>query len=372
MAGKVRRGHLLGARRTVVLALSAVVALVLLVTIGVVVRVQSSLSVVTIHDDDRAVSAPADQDPLTILVVGSDSRALEGERHGVDDGSRRSDALIVVHLARGDARVDAVQIPRDTVLELPACPDVGEGSFDGGRGMINGALNHGLACTVAAVEALSGLHLDHAVELDFDGFVAVVDAIGGLPICLPEPMQDDQAALDLPAGEQVLTGTEALALVRTRHAVGDGSDLARLDNQKRVISALVAHLSGEDLTRRPDRLARLAEAVAEATTVDDGLGSVAALVALGRRFAAVPDSQVSVTTMPWQPAPDDHNRVVPAPEAADAFARLGQDRPVRTGSPDDASPRDPSTPSTPAQPPTPSDPSSKGPTSCPPSAPCSC
>ena len=133
-----------------------------------------------------------------------------------------------------------MQIPRDTLTTLPACSDSGSGGFAGGPNlMINSALAGGPACSVRAVEALSGVHINHFVQLDFDGFASMVNALGGVDVCLDEPMVDRDAKLDLPAGKQQLDGKDALALARTRHAVGDGSDIGRLGHQQVVMSSII-------------------------------------------------------------------------------------------------------------------------------------
>ncbi|MGO1927142.1 MAG: LCP family protein [Brachybacterium tyrofermentans] len=265
---------------------------------------------------------------LNILLLGSDSRDLAEESFGEADGSRRSDAMVLAHLSADGARIDAVQLPRDTLLTLPACDDTGDGSFVGGRGMLNSALNYGPACSVAAVEELTGVRVDHFVEVDFEGFMAIIDALGGLPVCLPDALDDPAADLDLPAGQQTLGGKDALALARTRHAVGDGSDIARLGHQQMVMSAVVQEATSRQVIARPDRLYSFLDATTSALTVDPGLSGIADLAALGSRVSRVPAEGITFLTMPWEAAPGDPNRVVASAEAAAVFEHLAVDEPI--------------------------------------------
>ncbi|GAA1313862.1 LCP family protein [Brachybacterium tyrofermentans] len=277
---------------------------------------------------------------LNILLLGSDSRDLAEESFGEADGSRRSDAMVLAHLSADDDRIDAVQLPRDTLLDLPACEDTGDGSFPGGRGMLNAALNYGPACSVAAVEELTGVPVDHFVELDFEGFMAIIDALGGLPVCLPDALEDPAADLDLPAGQQTLGGKDALALARTRHAVGDGSDIARLGHQQMVMSAVVQEATSRQVIARPDRLYSFLDATTSALTVDPGLSGIADMAALGSRVSRVPTEDISFLTMPWQAAPGDANRVVPSAEAEAVFEHLRRDVPLLSSGGDDGSAAD--------------------------------
>ncbi|MCW2830574.1 MAG: hypothetical protein JWP31_1266 [Aeromicrobium sp.] len=263
-----------------------------------------------------------------ILFLGSDSRDLKTSEYGAAGSGRRSDAMLLVHLAAGNKRIDAVQIPRDTVMDLPACDDTGSGSFAGGQGQVNSALEYGPACSVKTIETLSDVHVDHFVELDFEGFASMVDALAGVPVCLNEPLVDPLAKLDLPAGEQTLSGKDALAYARTRHAIGDGSDIGRLGHQQVVMSAIVDRARSAGVLTRPDRLFRFLNALTSSMTVDEGIGSIPKLTGLAKRARNVPESKITFVTMPWMAAPDDPNRVVPSEDAATVFDAVQTDREI--------------------------------------------
>ncbi|PRA04230.1 transcriptional regulator [Arthrobacter sp. MYb229] len=307
-------------------------ALVLALVVGVGAawfRLQGNISTAAMRATEQRV--PDSSRGMNILLLGSDSRTFSSTDFGKDNGSARSDSMVLVHLAAGNERIDAVQIPRDTLLEIPACEDTGHGHYAGGHGMINSALNYGPACSVAAVESLTGVDLDHFIEVNFEGFISIVDALDGIDVCLADQMQDPKANLDLPAGNQTVKGEDALALARTRHAVGDGSDIARLGHQQMVMSAVVQRATSRETLTRPDRLYSFLDAVTSSMTVDPGLSSLANLASLATRIQAVPTGEITFMTMPWQPAPQNRNRVVPAPEASTIFERLSADTPVNLG-----------------------------------------
>ena len=264
---------------------------------------------------------------MNILFIGSDSRDLKTKQYGKGTGSQRSDALMLVHFSRGNSRIDAVQIPRDTKLDLPSCKDTGSGAFAGGSGqMINSALDGGPACSVKAVETLSNVRVDHFVQLDFDGFASMVNALGGVNVCLDKPMVDPLAKLDLPAGKQKIKGRAALALARTRHAVGDGSDIGRLGHQQVVLSSIIDQARSTNVLTQPVKLLKFVNALTKSITVDEGISSIPALTGLAKRARAVPDSGITFVTMPNGAAPGDVNRVVKTPDADVIFKAIKKDQ----------------------------------------------
>ena len=281
-----------------------------------------------LDDKDHVIKDETPKGATNILFIGSDSRKLKSKGYGNEAG-QRSDALMLVHFAKDNARVEAVQIPRDTLTTLPACSDAGSGAFPGGVNlMINSALAGGPACSVRAVEKLSGVHVDHFVQLDFDGFASMVNALGGVNVCLNEPMADRDAKLDLPAGKQKLDGKNALALARTRHAVGDGSDIGRLGHQQVVMSSIISRARDAGVLTRPDRLFKFLNALTSSITVDEGISSISKLTGLAKRAKAVPDSKIRFITMPNGAAPSDPNRVVKTADADTIFAAIAKDREV--------------------------------------------
>jgi hypothetical protein len=181
---------------------------------------------------------------------------------------------------------------------------------------------------VRAVETLSKVHIVHFVQLDFDGFASMVNALGGVNVCLDKAMVDPDAKLNLPAGKQKLNGKDALALARTRHAVGDGSDIGRLGHQQVVMSSIISRARSAGVLTRPDRLFKFLNALTSSITVDEGISSISKLTGLAKRARAVPDSKIRFITMPTGAAPSDPNRVVKTADADTIFASIAKDREV--------------------------------------------
>ncbi len=307
-------------------------------------KLNGNIASASLGDKDHVVKDDTPKGATNILFIGSDSRKLKSKGYGNEAG-QRSDALMLVHFAKDNKRVDAVQIPRDTLTNLPACKDTGSGAFAGGANlMINSALAGGPACSVRAVEALSNVHIDHFVQLDFDGFASMVNALGGVNVCLDKPMVDPDAKLDLPAGKQKLNGKNALALARTRHAVGDGSDIGRLGHQQVVMSSIIGRARSAGVLTRPDRLFKFLNALTSSITVDEGISSISKLTGLAKRARAVPDSKIRFITMPNGTAPTDPNRVVKTADADTIFASIAKDREVPVESKDTETATAPKTP----------------------------
>jgi LCP family protein required for cell wall assembly len=274
-----------------------------------------------------ASDAPPPTGSLNILVLGSDSRdgAENSELGGGEGGSARSDTAMVVHLDAGRTAATVVSIPRDTLVTRPSCPlaDGGE-SAEAYGAMFNSAYEvGGPVCAVKTVESLTGVRMDHYIEIDFAGFAGLVDALGGVTVTTEEDIDDDRSHLRLAAGTHHLDGEQALGLARTRHGIGDGSDLGRIELQHILVKALLERISEAGLTSDPARLYEVADAVTGSLTTDTGLDSLGELIDLGRSLRDLSADRVTTVTMPVVPAPADPNRVVAdEPEASDLWASL--------------------------------------------------
>jgi len=226
--------------------------------------------------------AGASGPPLHILITGSDSR--EGltpeEQRELSTGSaaafegERTDTIFVLTID-GD-RTAILAFPRDLWVER----------CDGTLGRINVAMGiGGPGCLVETIRDLSGIHVDHHARITFGGFRDVVDAVGGVELCLDEPIADRSAGIDLPAGCQVLDGTDALGYVRVRKI---DDDLQRIKRQQRFVQALAAEMTQPGVLLNPFTLWELSGDLGQAVTVDDSLGltSMFRMARGGRALAA--------------------------------------------------------------------------------------
>jgi LCP family protein required for cell wall assembly len=220
------------------------------------------------NDDGAEASEVAD--PLTILVLGSDSREdLTPEerrefRTGDDEGMR-TEVVSLVRIAPGEDELRVLNVPRDSRIEL----------CDGSLGRINTAYEIGLedgrggaTCVVQTLDMLLGVDIDHVVTVDFRGFVEVIDELGGVTIALDEPLRDRGSHLDLEAGCVTLDGTDALAFVRARQL---DDDYGRIARQHRLVEEVRSELAELGVLQDLPRLLRVAETVARSVELDRSL-----------------------------------------------------------------------------------------------------
>ncbi len=291
----------------------------------------------------RAVrAAPAEHRPVNLLLIGSDSRSNPADcaiGHNCGAGTDNADVELLVHLSADRAHITAMSIPRDTVTELPECTEPTTGRRHPAHvGQINSALQYGPACSVAAVQALTGITVDHFAMIDFVGVIAMSDAVGGVDVCVTDDVYDPYSHLRLTRGSHTLQGMAALQFVRSRHAFGDGSDLQRTYAQHLFLSAMIRAMTSAGTLANPVTVYSLADAATKALTVDTGLGSLAALAGTAKDFGTVPPGHITFATMPTGADPADPNRVIPAQRAQQLFRSIIDDRPLTTGSRSDASP----------------------------------
>lgn len=247
--------------------------------------------------------------PMNILVMGTDSR--EGQDNRLTGlGGNLSDTTILVHVFDGRSKAEAVSLQRDALVMVPAC-DRGNGTQSQAKvQMFNQAYRiGGPACTVKTVESLTGLYIDHFVEVNFNGFMDVVDAVGGVPICLKNAVDVPKAKLKLPAGNQVLNGFQALGWVRAREGIGDGSDLSRIKRQQLFLGSLIRKVRSTETLTNPVRLVQVITAVADSLRTDSGLGKRDAMRDLAVSMRKMRPEDVRFISVPVRPHPADRNRL---------------------------------------------------------------
>ncbi|MFG1824185.1 LCP family protein [Microbispora bryophytorum] len=303
-----------GGRRAgwIALAAVAVVTAALVVVPTVLLRGTTGAHTVAPPAGDRP---PKKGEALTVLLLGSDRRPSWGD----PKSSERSDLMILLRLSADRKQATAVSLPRDSMVRIPQCRSADGRTVAAHEDMINQAYAiGGLTCAWKTVETATGMRVDHAVAVRYDGLEKLVDALDGVEVTLPQAVNDPKAKLKLPAGRSVLDGRTAVAYARLRFALGDGSDIARVKRNQALIQALLKKVSRLD---DPAALAALVRVAATSFTADAGLDLDTMLALVGDVQRA--GTRVTFTTVPWRPYTKDPNRVEwRQPDAARLFERL--------------------------------------------------
>ena len=164
----------------------------------------------------------------------------------------RSDTTVIAHVSADREHVTMVSVPRDSMVPAPPNCKNSTPKDQWVEQQWNSMFSiGGPACLITTIEGNTGLRMDHFAVVDFRGFRNMVDALGGVPICAPEAIDDPKAKLKLSAGRHVLDGTEALGYVRARKTLGDGSDLGRIARQQAFLSSVVQEATRTSLLCAP-------------------------------------------------------------------------------------------------------------------------
>ncbi len=280
--------------------------------------------------DKLKVEGP--KEPLNILVMGSDSRDCEGcNIDNLTGGGQRSDTTILVHLSADRERAYGISIPRDSMVDRPDCKTEDGQTIPGADNVMwNEAFAlGGPACTIQQFEQLSDVRLDHFVVVDFEGFQGMVDAIGGVEVCIPEPIVDPAHGINIAAGTRKLKGKEALNYVRERYVVGNGSDIGRMKRQQAFIGSMAHQVVTAGTLARPDHLVGFLNSATKSLTVDPGLKNVWKIAKLGVEFQGIGLDNIQFLTIPNIPDPADPNRLVwEEPQAKQVWQKVARDEPL--------------------------------------------
>ncbi|MGK9147819.1 LCP family protein [Plantibacter flavus] len=268
---------------------------------------------------------------VNLLIVGSDSRAGQDPVFGdetVETGNL-NDVTMLVHISEDHSNATVVSFPRDLFVSIPSCPDPEGGSFSSmSRQKINTSLSYGgLACTALTVSQLTGLEIPFAAEVQFSGVMAMSTALGGVTVCVADPIEDEYTNTFLAAGEHTLEGYEALQFLRTRHGVGDGSDLSRISNQQVFLSAMMQQVKSAETLTNPAILYSLAKAAAQNMQLSDSLTSLDTMTAIAMTLREVDLANIAFVQYPNAAV---ENGVEPIEPAATAlFEALSNDQPIQ-------------------------------------------
>lgn len=268
------------------------------------------------------------QGGFNILLVGSDTRSGQGGIGG-NDTSALNDVNMLLHVAQDQKSATLVSFPRDMLVPIPACSNGGPGSAL----PMNTALYYGggsLNCVVATVEGLTGLKIQFASMITFTGVIAMSDAVGGVDVCVNGKVDDSDSGLHLPhAGTYTLKGFQALAFLRSRHGIGDGSDISRISSQQVYLSSLVRKIKSDGTLDNPVRLYGLAQAATKHIQLSKNFAQLDTLVSIALVLKNIPLQNIVMVQFPNQAAPTDPNKVAPNWALANQLnAALKADKPI--------------------------------------------
>ncbi len=264
--------------------------------------VGSSIDRVDAFADSR--DRPADAGGTTFLVVGTDDRegipedTLKNVLHAGGESCHCTDTMMIIQLAADGGRADVVSIPRDSYVTIPAHQDPAtRREVPAVQGKINAAYGMGGApLTVRTVEQSTGLRIDHYLQVNFLGFVSVVDAVGGVEVCTAKPLKDEYSGLDLPAGTSRLDGVGALKYVRARHVDGS-SDLGRMHRQQKFLAQLLHQATSSGTLLNPVTLGKVTDNVLKSLKADRNL-TTSDLLALATRLKGLSAANADFATVP--------------------------------------------------------------------------
>ncbi|GGV52286.1 LytR family transcriptional regulator [Streptomyces longisporoflavus] len=291
----------------------------------------------SIADDGASTGGFSKDRAINILVMGTDKRSGEGNEKYGDKGSvGHADTTILLHVSKDRTNATALSIPRDMITDIPDCPTTME---DGSKKTITGTkgarFNESLgqkdrtpSCTMRTVTEITGIVPDHFMVADFNAVKTLSSAVGGVDVCLAKDIDDPDSHLKLPKGEHTIEGEQALAFVRTRHSVGTGGDLSRIELQQQFLSSLMRKLKSNDTLTNPKKMIDLAEAGTEALTVDSKIADIMRLRDLGMELGKLDMKNLTFATVPVvdNPAEKVHTTVVVNKAKADPlFAMMRAD-----------------------------------------------
>ena len=307
----VRHGRLGASRawKTVLGVLAASMAVVLVSTVSVgaitLAQINANIDVVQLEvlegEEERVIPTVGDwEGGFNVLLTGIDNEPGQADARA-RDGATLNDVNIVMHVSEDQLSAVVVSIPRDMVVPIPSCPDPdGDGaSFAMSAQPMNVAWSYGgLNCVLLTVEALTGLTIPYAGAISFNGVAQLSSAVGGVDVCIDAPIKDPYTGLDLPsAGTHSLEGGTALAFLRTRYGVGDGSDLGRISNQQVYMSSLMRKVQNEGVLTDFPKLYGLAQVAASSMKLSDSL-TPDAMVSMAQALRKVPIENITFVQYP--------------------------------------------------------------------------
>ncbi|MEU3712325.1 LCP family protein [Streptomyces catenulae] len=270
--------------------------------------------------------------PVNILIIGTDARSGKGNEGYGDDGSvGHADTTILMHVSKDRTNATALSIPRDIITNIPSCPTKQkDGSTKDIPGQNGVRFNTSLGqegrdpgCTWRTVEQMTGLKINHFMMADFNAVKQLSEAVNGVEVCAAKDINDPKSHLKLKAGRHIVKGEQALAFVRTRHTVGFGSDLSRIELQQQFLSSMIRKIKS-DAFSSPSKLYDISQAATKALTVDTGIGSAKKLLDLGTDLKQVDIDKITFATVPVLDNPEDAATVILDKSKAEPLFKMVQ------------------------------------------------
>lgn len=338
VAGVARHGRLKksAAWKTVLGLLGGTLAVALVAGIAVAgiatYQLRANIQTVTIQADTQGPppNIASFSGGFNILLVGSDTRAgQDGIGKGPGDGGELNDVTMLMHVAQDQKSATVVSIPRDMVVPFPKCP---KGNAASGLPINNSLAYGGLACTVLVVQNLTGLTIQFAGLITFTGVAAMSDAVGGVDVCVAKPISDPYTGTFLSAGTHTLQGVAALQFLRSRHGVGDGSDLGRIGSQQVFLSALVRKIKSSDTLTNFAKLYGIAQAATQHIRLSENFTHPDTLVSVALVLKNIPLQNIVFVQYPGRtgnPNPPFAGKVQPVAAIANQLmAAIKADQPI--------------------------------------------
>jgi LCP family protein required for cell wall assembly len=261
-----------------------------------------------LNDADRPESAiQTDTSPTNLLIMGSDSRDGEGNDTYGAAGGARSDTTLLVHLYNDRKDAVVISIPRDSFVELAACTRPDGSTTRPYETKFNAAFAFGgPVCTIKTIEKLTNIRINNFVVVDFKAFKTVVDAIGGVEVCLTTPAYDPVikgrggSGLNLPAGYSTISGEQALAFVRARETLGDGSDISRIKRQQDFIGSMIRGMTEKGLLTNPQMIYRVLGAITSSIQTNPEFANIEALQNFALSLGGLSPANIKFVTLPFE------------------------------------------------------------------------
>ena len=297
---------------------------------------------------------------LNFLLVGSDKRPDDGAFGDPEEESAvLNDVTMLLHISQDHSHVEVVSFPRDMLVDVPECVDPNNPEGERLSALSETRMNEvlswgGFGCVAATIEQLTGVQIPVGGIVEFYGVAALSSAIGGVDVCVVDRIEDPYTGLFLDPGTHSLQGMDALAFLRTRHGVGDGSDLGRISNQQTFLASLMRTMQSSGTLGDPVKLYSIAKAVLSNMTLSTALQNPAQLMAIARTLQDIDLSKIVFVQYPTVYT-DGFSAVVPAESAQALNAALVADHPIAidpnaTNSSDFGTVTDPNAPAQPEAP----------------------